>query len=98
MLCPHLLPPNGKQHTYSKETIALAIAESRQQQEEEGYSDDEGPPDAAVSAVASSGNDMQQHKTYEVVGSYTTDDSTSRIKEEGDSIVDSSGSNDGAFA
>jgi hypothetical protein len=27
MLCPHLLPPNGKQHTYSKETIPLAIAE-----------------------------------------------------------------------
>jgi hypothetical protein len=39
---------------------------------------------------------MQQHKTYEV-GGYTTDDSTSRIKKEGDSIVDSSGSNDGAF-
>jgi hypothetical protein len=49
MLCPHLLPPNGKQHTYSKETIALAIAESRQQQEEEGDSDDdEGPPDALL--------------------------------------------------
>ena len=96
MLCPHLLSPNGKQHTYSKETIALAIAENRQQQEEEGDNDDEGPPDAAVSAVASSGNDMHQHKTYEV-GGYTTDDSTSRIKKEGDSIVDSSGSNDGAF-
>jgi hypothetical protein len=32
---------------------------------------------------------MQQHKTYEV-GGYTTDDSASRIKEAGDSIVDSS--------
>jgi len=62
MLCPHLLPPNRKQLTYSKETIALAIAESRQQQEEEGDSDDEDPPDAAVSDVASSGNDMSSRR------------------------------------
>jgi hypothetical protein len=34
---------------------------------------------------------MQQHKTYEGVGGYTTDDSTSSIREEEDSIVDRSG-------